>query len=125
MRSILFLKTTDPLSDRIESMVRSLDCRSLVEVYRTIESLELRLRSVGERPSFVLLSVPDRETLEAIIDLSDLLPDAPLVEIISDDSEEAVSLAHRLRPRYLHNHKGKLEQLISVLKKMASNNTPV
>jgi hypothetical protein len=119
MRAILFAKTTDPLADDLAELVRSVDHGSQVEVYRTVESLELRLRSTGVRPGVVLLSVPDRDTLEALLGIEDLLKGAPLVEVLADHSGETLDLAHRLRPRYLHDRDTALKDLGAVLEKMA------
>jgi hypothetical protein len=118
MKSILYLPSTDPLSDQIESLVRGLDGQNQTEVYRTVDTFELRLRSSGERIDIVVLSVPELETLENLLNIADLLRDIPLVAIIPDNSEETVAMVHELRPRYLHSNKNHLAGLGSVLKNM-------
>ena len=119
MRSILFLQSGEPQALYIEKLVRSLSAGNFVEVYRTVQNLELCLRSAGERAHIFLLSVSDKETLAHLLDLGELLRDLPLVIVISSDNDELVAMAHKLRPRYLHNIEEGLDSLSSVLKKMS------
>lgn len=119
MRSILFLQPGEPQALGIEELVRNLSADNFVEVYRTVHNLEICLRSAGERACLFLLFASDKETLTHLLDIGELLRDLPLVIVISSAGDELVAMAHKLRPRYLHNIKEGLDSLSSVLKKMS------
>jgi len=89
-----------------------------VEVCRSIEELIRGIHRSYDRDAIILLRARDREELLRIVSLRDLLQDLRIVLLIPDREEETISLAHRLRPRFLGNGENDVSDTMSVVRKM-------
>jgi hypothetical protein len=89
-----------------------------LEVYRSIDELAHGLHRQYDHDTIVVLQARDRGDLVRIVSLRDLLQGVRVILLIPDREEETISLAHRLRPRFLGNSEGDLSDTMSVLRKM-------
>jgi len=89
-----------------------------LEVYRSIEELAHGLHRLYDHDTIVLLRARDREELLRIVSLRDLLEGLRVILLLPDREEETISLAHRLRPRFLSNSESDFSDTMSVLQKM-------
>jgi len=87
-------------------------------VYRSIEELAHGLHRLYDHDTIVLLRARDREELLRIVSLRDLLQGLRVILLLPDREEETISLAHRLRPRFLSNSESDFSDTMSVLQKM-------
>lgn len=95
-----------------------------VEVYRSIEELVHGLHRFYDRDTIVILRAGDREELLRIVSLRNLLQGLRVIILLPDREEETISLAHRLRPRFLGNSEDDLSDTLSVLRKMLGYQSP-
>ena len=102
----------------IGERLKTLTLAERVEVYRSIEELVHGFYRLYDRDTIVLLQVRDREELLRIVSLRDLLQGLRVILLIPDGEEETISLAHRLRPRFLGNSENDFSDTFSVLQKM-------
>lgn len=102
----------------IRARLKTLAPEGEVEVYRSIEELAHGLHRFYNHDTIVILRARDREELLRIISLRDLLQGVRVILLIPDREEETISLAHRLRPRFLGNSEHDLSDTLSVLRKM-------
>jgi hypothetical protein len=116
---ILFYSSTkeDP-GMGIGARLKTLVPEERVEVYRSIEELSHGLRRLYDHETIVILQARDREELLRIVSLRDVLQGLRVILLIPDREEETISLAHRLRPRFLSNNEDDLSDTLSVLRKM-------
>jgi hypothetical protein len=102
----------------IEEILRTLVPEEGVEVYRSLEELTRRLYRLYDNNVIILLRARDRGELSRIVSLSDLLQGLRVILFIPDREEETISLAHRLRPRFLSNGESDFSDTVGVLRKM-------
>jgi hypothetical protein len=84
-----------------ESVIEDMESTQEVCVYRDISELRRELHRPGKQLKLIVLYAADRNDLESILLLNDLLRDIRIVLILPDLDEATVSLAHRLHPRFL------------------------
>jgi len=102
----------------IRQRLRSLVPEENLEVYRSIEEFVHGLYRLYDYDTIVLLQARDREELLRIVSLRDLLQGLRVILLIPDREVETISLAHRLRPRFLGNSESDFSDTVSVLQKM-------
>ena len=99
------------------SLMRSIS----VALCQTLDELYDQLRSRDDRPHVVVLFVLDRPMLKALVETRDLLVDLSLILVLPNQSKGLLTLAHKLRPRFIDFSGIGSEGLVSVLKKMTQS----
>jgi len=89
-----------------------------VETYTSIEELANRLLHLIDHDAIVIIQAGDREELLRILSLRDALQNVRVILLVPDREDETISLAHRLRPRFLANSESGFSDTMSVLRKM-------
>jgi len=89
-----------------------------VETYTSIEELAKRLLHLIDHDAIVIIQAGDREELLSILSLRDVLQNVRVILLLPDREDETISLAHRLRPRFLANSESGFSDTMSVLRKM-------
>ena len=89
-----------------------------IEIYRSIEDLANGLLQLLDRDAIVILQAGDRQELLRILSFRDLLQGVRVILLVPDREEETISLAHRLRPRFLGNSENDFSNTMSVVRKM-------
>jgi hypothetical protein len=102
----------------IRERLKTLVPEDSLELYESIEELARGIRQLYDHHTIVLLQARDREDLLRIVSLGDLLQGLRVVLLIPDREEETISLAHRLRPRFLSNCENNFSDAMNVLRKM-------
>jgi hypothetical protein len=102
------------IGERLKALVPA----ERVQVYRSIEELVHGLYRIYDHDTIVLIQARDREELLRIVSLRDLLQGLRVILLIPDRNGETISLAHRLRPRFLSNSENDFSDTFSVLQKM-------
>ena len=102
------------IGERLKALVPA----ERVEVYQSIEELVHGLYRLYSYDTILLLQAKDKEELSRIVSLRDLLQGLRVILLIPDRNGETISLAHRLRPRFLGSSENDLSDTLSVVRKM-------
>lgn len=105
-------------SEQIQKTVEALVHGQGLELYRTVENLSRRLHKNKVDASVALLLVSNRDELSSLVSLRSLMSDIRIILIIPDEEEGTVTLAHKLRPKFLATKDSDLQDLAAVLMKM-------
>ncbi|MGZ5495229.1 MAG: hypothetical protein ACXWFO_00620 [Candidatus Aminicenantales bacterium] len=89
-----------------------------IEVLNGSLALAERLRKPRDPFCAVLVLGPSHEDLRRIISLRDFLKDARMLLVLGDESEETISLAHRVLPTYISDLDESTSGVVSVLKQL-------
>jgi len=118
MEMFLYKPAEDRASDKVEDVVKGLSDGSRVEVFGRIDNLKERLKKPVDGDGLAVLIAPQKDDLLDLVSINYLLEKVRNVLVIADRSEEAVSMAHRLKPRYLAYMDSELDTLSAVIGKM-------
>ena len=102
----------------IGASLRTLVPDERIEIYRSIEDLANGLLQLLDPDAIVILQAGDRQELLRILSFRDLLQGVRVILLVPDREEETISLAHRLRPRFLGNSENDFSNTMSVVRKM-------
>jgi len=75
--------------------------RDAVEVFRDVASFAERLRRPKDPFSVVIVLGPSDDDLKNVAPLREFLKDSRILLVLRDQSEETISLAHRVLPTYI------------------------
>jgi hypothetical protein len=89
-----------------------------VETFYTISSLSERLHRPALNFPIVVLLAMNREDLENIVAIQDLLSDSRIVLILPDKEDDTMALGHTLRPRFVSYRDSSFKDVGAVLNKM-------
>jgi hypothetical protein len=89
-----------------------------VVLCRTMDDLFLHLRSMENRPHVVVLSLDDKSSLVSMVESRELFSDVSIVLLLPNQDKDLLTLAHRLRPRFIDFFGSSRDGLVSVLKKL-------
>jgi hypothetical protein len=102
------------LQEKLGSMMPELE----MEIYRSITSLDLRLRQPKDTIAVALLLATSKKDFNDILTLRGLLDDLRTILVLPDRKKETVARGHSLRPRYLSFADGDLTDVVAVLQTM-------
>ena len=118
MKLLYYFKTMGGAGKRLQDVIQSLIPMLQVETYRTIKSLDRRLRQPVNGLNIAVMLTSNREDLLDLLALRDLFWNLRIILIIPDRKTETVALGHILRPRFLGYADGNFKDVEEVLKKM-------
>jgi hypothetical protein len=84
----------------------------------TMDDLFGHLRSLENRPHVVVLSIDNESLLTSMVETRELFSDMSIVLLLPNQDKELLTLAHRLRPRFIDFFGSSTDGLVSVLKKL-------
>jgi hypothetical protein len=117
---IVYSKATNGIGARLQEAVETILPRANVEFFHSIYRLSERLhRPALSFPIIVLLAM-NREDLENIIAIQDLLFDSRIVLILPDKEDDTLALGHSLRPRFVSYRDSSFKDVGAVLGKMVN-----
>ena len=106
--------TGGPFVDGVTPLVP----KDKLEVLLGLPALAERLRRPHDPYSAVLVLGPSHEDLRRIISLRDFLKDARVLLVLGDESDETITLAHRVLPTYISELEDGTSGVVSVLKQL-------
>lgn len=118
MNVLLYTPESKEAENRLQNFLESHVPGCKTEVYRTIEGLAERLKAPNEGQWVAVLQAYSRKDLEALLSLAPGLKDLKTILLVPDRDGETISLAHRLRPRFLSDVNSDLHEVAAVLEKM-------
>jgi hypothetical protein len=95
-----------------------------IERFETFGDFQERLKKPRCESTCAMLFAPDKQDLVDLLSIQHLFRNVPIILIISARNHDTISMAHRLRPRFLSyfaplSTKINLEEILAVLKKMS------
>jgi hypothetical protein len=118
MKILFYSSIREAAGMEIAERLKALATGDGLSVYRSIEALSYGLQRLYEHDPIVILRARDRKELLRIVSLRDLLQGLRIILLVPNREKETISLAHRLRPRFLSNSENDLSDTMSVLQKM-------
>lgn len=95
-----------------------------IERFETVGDFQERLKKPREEPTCAMLFAPDRQDLIDLLSIQHLFRNIPIILVISTRNHDTISMAHRLRPRFLSyfaplSTEINTEEILAVLHKMS------
>ncbi|MCP4575956.1 MAG: hypothetical protein GY846_06705 [Deltaproteobacteria bacterium] len=118
MDILLYLSKKDGVGAQLKSIIESLPFGEKLEVYNSIESLDIRLRNTLYEAAIAVLLADTKEALSRIYTIGHLLNEISIILIIPDQDEDTIRKAHTLRPRFLTYKDSNFKDVAAVLEKL-------
>jgi hypothetical protein len=119
---MLFYSSRDDQNiKRLEAAVFKVIPEGKIEFFKRLDDFKERLRKPVEPGSIVVLAVANREELQRMQVLRDLLTEISIILVIPDQKKGTIELAHLLLPRFLSEKNSDFADLEIVLGKMFKN----
>jgi hypothetical protein len=115
---IVYSKAKNGIGAKLCKAVEAVPTRTQVETFRTISALSKRLHKPALNFPIVVLLAMNREDLEHIVAIQDLLFDFRIVLILPDKEMNTMALGHTLRPRFVSYRDSSFKDVGAVLNKM-------
>jgi hypothetical protein len=101
MNVVYYAPSMDTLVHETWGLLEGIDPQYGLELHRSLNSLDNRLRHPPGGIGVVLIYIADKQELEDILKLAGLLSDLPLVVILKDPETEIIEHARSLKPRVI------------------------
>lgn len=122
---LVYAKAKNGIVTKLQEAVGSILPKANVETFRSVTRLSERLhKPVLNFPIVVLLAM-NKEDLENILAIQDLLLDSRVVLILPDKKEDTMALGHSLRPRFVSYRDSSFKDVRAVLGKMVNRQETV
>lgn len=118
MKLLLYTTGAQEVVERIKTGLKWSGPDDIMEVYRTINDLSRRLRQPKEEPTILVLVPAVPEDILDLFAIRHLFRNCRIVFVAPDLENETLSIAHRLRPRFLGYNDGDFGELCIVVSKM-------
>jgi hypothetical protein len=115
---IVYSKAMNGIGSKLQEVVTNVLPGSYVDTYHTISGFSERLRKPALNFPIVILLAMNREDLENIVAIQNLLFDSRIVLILPDREEDTMALGHTLRPRFVSYRDSSFRDVGAVLNKM-------
>jgi len=115
MKILFFAKQDDEAGQRLRDAVQRAVPVNCLESYGSLDDFSRRLRAARAGNLVSVLLASDRQELEGMQGLKELLKDTHVILVIPDQEERTVALAHHLLPRFLRLKCGDFKDVESVL----------
>jgi hypothetical protein len=122
---IVYSKAMNGIGSKLQEVVANVLPGSYVDTYQTISSLSERLHRPALNFPIVILLAMNREDLENIVAIQNLLYDSRIVLILPDREEDTMALGHILRPRFVSYRDSSFKDVGAVLNKMINRHETV
>jgi len=117
---IVYSKARNSIGTKLQEAVETILPRASVEAYHSIARLSERLHRPALNFPIVVLLAMNRDELENIVAIQDLLLDSRIVLILPDKEEDTLALGHTLRPRFVSYRDSSFKDVGAVLGKMVN-----
>ena len=122
MNLLIYAHNTDRAAQRLRRQIDFYTAKRPAENMDSIERLEKWCRRyfADREATVAVLFAANRQELARLNAIRDLLHGLRIILVLPDDSPEAVSAGHRLRPRYISYAEGTLKDVAAVIRKMTA-----
>jgi hypothetical protein len=115
---IVYSKAKNGIGASLQAVVEKVLPKAHVEMFHTVYRLSERLHRPALNFPIVVLLAMNREDLEHIVAIQDLLLDSRVVLILPDKADDTLALGHALRPRFVSYQDSSFKDVGAVLNKM-------
>ena len=124
MQIIIYASPFNAMSRDLMGMIQNTGTPKKHECHHTLESLADRLRQPLVRfDSLLILCPADGYELAGLTAIGHLLRDMQVIVLLPDREARTISNGHMLRPRFLGYSDGDLNDVATVVERMAALNT--
>jgi len=120
MATILYLPSDNGLVDRFCEVLNYTIPGKPFAICHTLEELSRQLRDPQSIVKVAVLCVMDKEEIEGITALGEVIENVKLIFILAYDDRETIMMAHRLRPRYITWLDSDFRNVAGVLKRLVA-----
>jgi hypothetical protein len=121
MQLLFYSSGDDQNKKRLEAAVHKIIPENKIELFQRLDDFRERLRMPIEPDSIAVLSASNREELQQMQLLRELLTEIYVIVVIPDRKDRTIRLAHLLLPRFLSQQESDFTDLEIVLNKMYIN----
>jgi hypothetical protein len=118
MQVIVFIGDAYPDEVHLAKIVRLMASDHLIKINHTTAGFLNTLLSPLDCNTVALALISSRGELESLLPLREITMDIPLILVLPDSHRKTISLAHRLRPRFLGFLQNGLSEVGPFLAKM-------
>ena len=119
IRLLLYTPASEGVGEQLRRMIEKLVPKNNVEIYRSVESLSLRLRQpADDLPIAAVLLAARRGDLTELLSIRALLRDIRIILVLPDRDEDTIAKGHTFRPRFVSYTDGNFMDVRFVLEKM-------
>ncbi len=118
IRLIFFPGKDQESRKKILHIIKKLIPEDLINIHTNLESLLSDLRKPDDSQRIILIISKTQKDLSNILLLKELLNDQHLIMILPDTTEETMSQAYKLYPRYISHIQKEFKDVKNVLGKM-------
>ena len=121
MQLLFYSGGEDQNAKRLEAAVLQVIPESRVAFFKRLADFRQRLQMPVEPDSIAVLSASNRQELQQMQALRELLPEIYVILVIPDRKKSTIELAHLLLPRFLSQIDDDFTDLSQVVNKMYAN----
>lgn len=125
MDIVLFSADRKAISTKIQKAFKGLCAGGTMSALTTYEELKSRLEQPETQTTVVLLLINNRDELEQILLLEERLGKYQIVLMLPDRDPETLSLAYKLRPRFISYHDKGYAEVKAVVKNICERNLQI
>lgn len=118
----LYTKKSEKASNLLHSLQKVVP-KGRIMRFESITGLSRKLREPKEGQVIAVLMATSREELIELNLLGNQFRDIKRILIVSDDSEETISLAHSMKPRFLSTRTDDFSEIVAVLHRILPENS--
>lgn len=118
MAVIFYRSIADDTARRLQEAIEAGVSDGKSEIFESIKGLSDRFRHPARSECIAILLIMTRAELREILLIKDLFDDVRVILILPDKLSETISIAHKLRPRFLSFIDSDFKDVSTVLEKM-------
>lgn len=124
MKILFYAAAEDPEGPRLRELLTQGIPRANLESYSLLAAMALRLQKTRGDRFLVVVIARDRSHLREIVSWRAAFDGIDLLLVLPDQEEETMRSAHRLHPRYVAHKSGAYADLLAVIRRKLSPESP-
>ena len=121
MNLIIYNKSADSDSARLQLIFEPLVSRDRIEISRSVKTLRQRILKTSIRDGIVILIARERNDLTELLPIIDLFRRVRIILLLPDRKPETIKIGYQLEPRFMSFIDRGFEEVRAVLAKMIVN----
>ena len=121
MNLIIYNKSVDSDSARLQLIFEPLVSRDRIEISRSVKTLRQRILKTSIRDGIVILIARERNDLTELLPIIDLFRRVRIILLLPDRKPETIKIGYQLEPRFMSFIDRGFEEVRAVLAKMIVN----
>jgi hypothetical protein len=117
MKLVVYVSTDNADSQRLEDLLRKVAPQGGLERVDSIGALTQKLQDQFNESLLAVMVAETREELLSIASFRESFQGVQVVLVLPEQEDELVSIAHRLRPRYITYRSPEYDDLLAVVRR--------